>query len=78
MSLSRTALVLGFLLLNACGTVTASSGSGPSTPAGGAGRGPEGNTPSSPSTTRPVAERSTFSSHHAEPRSFSASCRHCY
>ncbi len=80
MSLSRTALVLGFLVLTACGTATTSSGPLPSLPSGGAGAAaPQGNTPSSGERPMTSVDRPSPGTAHAirEPRTVSFSCRSC-
>jgi len=82
MSFSRTALALGFLVLNACsvGTVTASSAHEASTPVGGATMASGGNTPTSSERPNALAERATMAGHSspaAEPRSLGAICRRC-
>ncbi|HEY8073957.1 MAG TPA: hypothetical protein VIF62_07605 [Labilithrix sp.] len=81
MSFSRTALVLGFLLLNACGaSAVGSSGSQlPSLPSGGAGgAGPMGNTPQSGERPQAVVERQAPMGHMGhEARTLSFGCRSC-
>jgi hypothetical protein len=81
MSLSRSALVLGFLLLNACGAgaVTASSAQQPSLPSATLGAGPQGNTPRSAERPMMMTERASMGSRGGnEGRTLSLSCRHCY
>ena len=80
MSLSRTALVLGFLVLNACGAeaVTASSAREPSLPSGAPAVAPQGNTPSSGERPMVAFDRPTAGGHAVhEPRTLSLSCRSC-
>jgi hypothetical protein len=81
MSLSRSALVLGLLLLNACGAsaVTASSAQQPSLPSATLGNGPQGNTPSSVERPMMMTERASMGGRGGhEGRTVSFSCRHCY